>query len=412
MIKYLMLLAICFCNRVIAQNTKGIHFQGIARSENGLIIAKKQITLRISVITDTVANNIEYQEIKSITTNVLGLFYTDIGVQEAGKIITIGNLDSIQWQESEKYLLVEIDPNNSLHFLKAGFEKINYVPFAFYATQAKTITTVLPITLGGTGVNNKVDLLKGLNLEKVNNTADTVKPISIPMNIALNEKLKKVDTVYLSNRINQKLNYSDTLKLSNRINQKLNVLDTVNLSNRIQLKLNSRDTISLSDRINQLSNTIPQKSYGIFYDTSKQATLPSTATAIKFNFQQANNFISVVNNTTSMPTRIIFLNAGIFQLNYHLQYIKPDAGTDELIVWIRKNNSALANSNNTYIIQGLGVKNNIAKNFLMELAANDYIELFFSVRNANTYLQGTLSSNTTPSRPATPSAVICVYSIN
>jgi hypothetical protein len=113
-----------------------------------------------------------------------------------------------------------------------------------------------------------------------------------------------------------------------------------------------------------------------------------------------------------MPTRIIFLNAGIFQLNYHLQYIKPDAGTDELIVWIRKNNSALANSNNTYIIQGLGVKNNIAKNFLMELAANDYIELFFSVRNANTYLQGTLSSNTTPSRPATPSAVICVYSIN
>ena len=211
-----MLLAICFCNRVIAQNTKGIHFQGIARSENGLIIAKKQITLRISVITDTVANNIEYQEIKSITTNVLGLFYTDIGVQEAGKIITIGNLDSIQWQESEKYLLVEIEPNNSLHFLKAGFEKINYVPFAFYATQAKTITTVLPITLGGTGVNNKVDLLKGLNLEKVNNTADTVKPISIPMNIALNEKLKKVDTVYLSNRINQKLNYSDTLKWYNK----------------------------------------------------------------------------------------------------------------------------------------------------------------------------------------------------
>jgi hypothetical protein len=402
----------CLCNTAIAQDNKGIHFQGIARSENGMIIAKKQITLRISIVSDTIEPYIEYQEIKSVTTNVLGLFYTNIGTEEAGKIITIGSLDSIRWQVTEKYLLVEVDPNNNLHFLQAGYEKINYVPYSFYATQAKTITSILPIVLGGTGVNNKVDLLKGLNLEKVNNTADSLKPLSIAMNMALNEKFKKIDTITLSNRINLKLNYTDTLKLSNRINLKLNAADTLNLLNRIQLKLNSRDTIFLSERINQLNDVLPQKNYGVFYDTAKQITLSSTATAIKFNFQQINNNINIVNNTANSPTRISVLAAGVYQVNYYLQFIKLDAGSDELIVWIRKNSAALANSNNTYSIQGLGVKNNVAKNFLIELAENDYIEVFFSVKNANTVLQGTISSTLTPSRPATPSATVSLHSVH
>lgn len=393
--KNLLLLIICFCNIANAQNKKGIHFQGIARSENGMIVAKKQVTLRISIVADSLMSDIEYQEIKSVSTNVLGLFYTDIGVEESGKLITIGSFENIQWQRNEKYLLVEIDPNNSLHFLQAGYEKINYVPYSFYAQQAETITSVLPVTLGGTGVTNTMELLKRLSLEKINNTADSVKPISMAMNIALNEKLKKTDTVFLSNRINLKLNFTDTIKLSNRIN----------------LKLNTRDTINLSDRINELRDDLPQKYYGIFYDTAKQFTIPSTATAIRFNFQQINNGITVVNNNTNVPTRVTFLASGLFQVNYNLQFIKLDAGTDELIVWIRKNSSAMVNSNNTYVIQGLGVKNNIAKSFLVGLAANDYIELFFSVRNANTVLQGTLASTATPSRPATPAASISLYSV-
>ena len=409
---YLVIIIICFCNHTKAQNTKGIHFQGIARSENGMIIAKKQITLRISIVSDTIGPQIEYQEIKSVITNVLGLFYTDIGIEETGKIITIGSIDSIQWQENEKYLLVEVDPNNSLHFLQAGYEKMNYVTYTFYAQLAKTITTVLPMALGGTGVTNKIDLLKALNLEKINNTADSLKPISIAMNIVLNEKLKKTDTAFLSNRINLKLNYTDTLKLSNRINQKLNAVDTLNLSNRIQFKLNSRDTVNLSNRINDLNSSQPQLYYGVFYDTAKQTALPSTATAIKFNLQQLNNNINVVNNNANNPTRIIVLAASVYQINYHLQFIKLDAGSDELIVWIRKNSAALANSNNTYTIQGLGVKNNVSNNLLVELDKNDYIELFYSVRSVTTLLQGTISSTATPSRPATPSASISLHSVH
>ena len=409
---FYILFALGLFNGVCAQNNKGIHFQGIARSESGMIIAKKQITLRISIVTDTLRSNIEYQEIKSVTTNVLGLFYTDIGVEEAGKVITIGVFDLIQWQKEDKYLQVEVDPNNSLHFLPAGFEKINYVPYAFYAQEAKMITSIVPIELGGTGVSNKIDILKSLGLEKVNNTPDSLKPASNAVNIALNDKLKKTDTLFLSNRIHLKLNSADTLKLSNRINFKLNSSDTTGLVNRINNKLNSLDTSGLSNRINALNNMIPKSYYCVFYDTAKQTAFTSTATPVKFNFKQIANKISIANNTANNPTRIVVLEAGIFQVNYHLQFIKSDAGTDEIIVWFRKNSAAITYTNNTYIIQGSGIKNTINNNFLLELDANDYIELFFSVKNVNTALQGTTSTTASPSRPATPAASISMYTLN
>lgn len=382
MIKIHLLLICFFCitQSVTAQNKKGIHFQGIARLTNGNIMANKQITLRISILQDTNESSIVYQEIKSITTNVLGLFYTNIGVEEEGKIITIGSFNLIPWQVGDKYILVELDPNNSLHFLQAGFEKINYVPYALYAEQSKSITTILPLELGGTGVTNTNDLLTKLHLEKVSNTSDSLKPISIAMNAILGDKLKKADTSSLSNRINQKLNISDTLLLYNRINT--------------------------------LINNEPKNYYGVFYDSAKQSTTVSTATAIKFGFQKIANKISILNNTAGYPTRISVTTAGVYEVNYSLQFIKSDLGTDELNIWFRKNSTAIANSNNTYIIQGAGIKNNINNNIWIELAANDYIELFFSIKNINTALQGTISTTVTPSRPATPAAIISLHSVN
>lgn len=402
----------CICNIAAAQNKKGIHFQGVARSENGMLIANKQINLRISILADTISPNIDYQEIKSVTTNVLGLFYVSIGMIEPGKIITIGNFDTIQWQEEEKYLQIELDPNNSLHFIHAGWEKIHYVPYALYAAQAKTISAVLPVNHGGTGVTNTNDLLSLIHLEKVNNSPDSLKPISNATLLALSEKLKKTDTVSLSNRINQKLNNTDTIKLSNRINLKLNTLDTISFSNRMNQKLSSVDTISLSNRINVLNNLQAKNYYGVFYDTSKQITTIATATPVKLNMQQVANKIVVVNNNANNLTRITVQETGVYQLNYVLQFIKSDAGADEISIWIRKNSAAIANTNTTFMIQGAGTKNTIANFFIFELAANDYIELFFSVKNANTALQGTIANTTTPSRPATPAASISLHSIN
>ena len=469
----LFLLSLYFTN-LNAQINKGINFQGVARNSNGIILANKIIGLRLSIKNDSLNGVIEYQEIKSITTNAIGLFSVVVGSKQDRNIISIGNFENINWSNTEKYLQVEVDVTGELYFSSIGIQKINYVPYAFYADKvdAVNINGIIGVKKGGTGFDNIKDFKIMAAIDKVNNTPDSLKPSSLYTIIALNEKLKKSDTAWLSNRIDSKLNKTDTNHLSNRINQKLNLSDTIKIYNkinqiplidttslgqRINFKLNKSDTNHLSNRINQklnlsdtikiyskisaipsidttsLSNRIDNKisigsltkiavtnalnytpvanDFGSFYDTAKQITPIGTASVVKFNFMNFANNITITNNSSGLPTRITVNNGGLYNVKYTLQFIKTDGANDEVSVWIRRNSSAYVNTNNTYTITGLGIKNMISNSFFIELGDNDYVEIYFSLKNINTIL---VSSNPqlTPSRPATPAAVVSIQRIN
>jgi len=441
------------------QINKGINFQGVARSDNGIILANKIVTLRLSIKTDSINGVIEYQEIKSITTNTIGLFSVVVGSKQDRNIISIGNFENINWSMSEKYLQVEVDITGELYFSSLGIQKINYVPFAFYADKvdAVNINGIIGVKKGGTGFDNLKDFKMMAAIDKVSNTPDSLKPTSLYTLIALNEKLKKSDTAWLSNRIdlklnkfdtnyistriNLKLNKTDTNYLSNRINQKLNssdtikiynqinkipIIDTTSLSQRINLKLNKLDTNYLSNRINNkisigsltpsditkaLNYTPVPNDYGGFYDTAKQITPIATATVVKFNFMNFANNIAITNNNSGLPTRITAKNAGLYHIKYTLQFIKTDAGNDEVSIWIRRNSSAYANTNNTYTIIGLGIKNTLSNSFFVQLGNDDYVEIYYSLKNINTSLAGA-NPQLTPSRPATPAATVSMQRIN
>lgn len=365
-----------------AQTNKGINFQGIARDNNGYILPNKSINIRISIKADTNANKNEYQEITPITTNVLGLFSLVVGATETNKIITAGPFENINWSKAEKYLQIEIDTVGDLSFIQMGFQKINYVPYSFYADNvgAQNINGVIGITQGGTGLDNLKDVKVLYNIDKINNTPDSSKPISNLALTAINDKLKKADTLSLSNRIN--------------------------------LKLNTKDTLSLSNRINNMSLVSTVYDYGSFYDTAKQAaSAVSSATAIKFSFDGLLNNITVMPNTSGNPTKITVLHAGVYMVQYAIQIIKLDVGVDELSLWIRRNGSAYINTNTNFNISGSGIKNLLAGNYLVDLGANDYIELYFSVKNISSVATGT-TAQTSPSRPATPSAYIILNRVN
>ena len=518
------LLFFCFCSLSLTsytQSNKGINFQGIARYSNGFVVADKTINLRLSILNDTIYKKVEYQEIKSVTTNILGLFTVVVGSYEIGKIITSSSFDNINWTNNEKYLMVEVDLTGDFSFITLGMQKINYVPFAFYAdkVEAKNVVGILSLAQGGTGFASIKDIKNSWQLDKVNNTLDSEKPASESVLALLHDKLNKIDTSSLSNRMNQKLNILDTLilsnrinlklnksdtiffsnrinlklnssdtlslsnrinlipktdtsnlsnrinlklnssdtlslsnrinlipkidttSLSNRINLKLNKLDTIYLSNRINLKLNSSDTLSLSNRINQipkidtssLSNRINNKislgslssnditqalnytpirdDYGSFYDTAKQQTAAATALSIKFNFSNFSNNINVTNNTSGLPSRITVVNPGIYNVKYSLQFIKSDAGTDDISVWVRRNSIAYANTHNVYTIQGSNAKNVVTASCWVDLGVNDYIEIYFSVKNTNSCVTGS-AALLLPSRPATPSAIVSLQRVN
>ena len=454
----LLMLTLYFIN-LNGQINKGINFQGVARSDNGIILANKIVTLRLSIKNDSINGVTEYQEIKSITTNTIGLFSVVVGSKQDRNIISIGNFENINWSNTEKFLEVDVDLTGELYFSSLGIQKINYVPYAFYADRvdAVNINGILGIKKGGTGFDNLKDFKNNAGLDKVNNTPDSLKPTSLYTLIALNEKLKKSDTAWLSNRIDTKLNKWDTNNLSNRIDLKLNKLDTLLLSTRINQKLNMSDTLKIYKKINQvtiidtnslsqrinlklnksdtnyLSNRINQKlsldsltankitnalnytpvpnDYGNFYDTAKQTTAIATATVVKFNFMNFANSIAITNNTSGLPTRITAKNAGLYNIKYTLQFIKTDGANDEVSIWIRRNSSAYANTNNTYTILGSGIKNTISNSFFVALGNDDYVEIYFSIKNVNTSLTS-VNPQLTPSRPATPAATVSIQRIN
>ena len=454
----LLMLTLYFIN-VNGQINKGINFQGVARSDNGIILANKIVTLRLSIKNDSINGVIEYQEIKSITTNTIGLFSVVVGSKKDRHITSIGNFENINWSNTEKFLEVEVDLTGELYFSSLGIQKINYVPYAFYADKvdAVNINGIVGVKKGGTGFDNLKDFKIMAALDKVNNTPDSNKPISENTLLALSEKLTKSDTAWLSKRIDTKLNKwdtshlsnridlkltkSDTLILSKRVNQKLNssdtvrifnkinqipVLDTTSLSQRINLKLNKIDTNYLSNRINQklsldsltankitnaLNYTPVPNDYGNFYDTAKQSTSIATATVVKFNFMNFANNIAITNNTSGLPTRITAKNAGLYNIKYTLQFIKTDAANDEVSIWLRRNSSAYPNTNNTYTILGSGIKNTISNSFFVALGNDDYVEIYFSLKNVNTSLTS-VYPQLTPSRPATPAAAFSIQRIN
>ena len=454
----LLMLTLYFIN-VNGQINKGINFQGVARSDNGIILANKIVTLRLSIKNDSINGVIEYQEIKSITTNTIGLFSVVVGSKKDRHITSIGNFENINWSNTEKFLEVEVYLTGELYFSSLGIQKINYVPYAFYADKvdAVNINVIVGVKKGGTGFYNLKDFKIMAALDKVNNTPDSNKPISENTLLALSEKLTKSDTAWLSKRIDTKLNKwdtnhlsnridlkltkSDTLILSKRVNKKLNssdtvrifnkinqipVLDTTSLSQRINLKLNKIDTNYLSNRINQklsldsltankitnaLNYTPVPNDYGNFYDTAKQSTSIATATVVKFNFMNFANNIAITNNTSGLPTRITAKNAGLYNIKYTLQFIKTDAANDEVSIWLRRNSSAYPNTNNTYTILGSGIKNTISNSFFVALGNDDYVEIYFSLKNVNTSLTS-VYPQLTPSRPATPAAAVSIQRIN
>jgi hypothetical protein len=256
----------------------GLNFQGVARTTNNVIISSQDITLKLSIIQGNPGGLPEYIEVRKVKTNAQGLFTAVIG--DTGTMITLGNFADIDWKLSPKFLKIELDPAAGNNFITMGTTQFQYVAYAKFANSvlAENLSGIVPVTKGGTGTNSLTTLKSNLGLDKVTNTADSSKPISIATQTALDLKLNRadstkafvtptqlskfnfssggssVDTTNISNRINQKLNITDTVNLLrksdttgiyNRINLKLNNTDTANLSNRINLKLNSTDTVSL-----------------------------------------------------------------------------------------------------------------------------------------------------------------------
>ena len=373
------ILSLLDCQLGLAQKQKGIAFQAVARTSNGVIMPNKQIQVRISILKDTLTEELLYQELKSVTTSPLGLFTILIGAAEPAKIVTIGAFEKINWMAGAYFMRVEIDPENHLQFMRIGQQQIQYAAYSFSADHvlAENLEGVLSIVQGGTGVNNISAFKLALQLDKVNNIPDSLKILSKASVQALALKLDKKDTASLSNRINQKLNKGD---------------------------------ITTSELAIGLGFLPFEVHFGAFTDTSKQMALVNTATAVKWRDTVSQNQVSIGLNTSLDPTRLLVVKAGTYLIQYSLQVTNTQVSNDEFNIWIRRNGTAYPNSLRQFLTGAVGVKNIFSGQTIIVFSEDDYLELFFSVKHNQTQLLKT-STLTNPSRPATPSAQILLFRI-
>ena len=374
----IIVLLLC-CQIGLSQSQKGIAFQAAARTSYGVIMPNKQIQIRISILKDTLAEEILYQELKSVTTSPLGLFTILIGATEPAKIITIGAFENINWTAATYFMRVEIDPENHLQFIRIGQQQIQYAAYAFSADHvlAENVEGVLSIPQGGTGVNNTTAFKLALQIDKVNNVADSLKILSKASIQALALKLEKKDTVSLSNRINQKLNKGD---------------------------------ISASELALSLGFLPFETHFGAFTDTARQLGLVNTAIAVKWRDTIAQNQVSIGLNSSLDPTKLLVVKAGTYLVQYSLQVSNTQIANDEMSVWMRRNGAAYPNTLRQFLTGAVGVKNIFSGQAIILFGTDDYLELFFSVKHNQTQLLKT-NALTNPSRPATPSAQITLFRI-
>ena len=394
-----------FCYQIgLSQNHKGITFQAAARTSYGVIMPNKQIQVRISILEDTVSEELLYQEIKSVTTNPLGLFTILIGAAEPAKVITIGTFEKINWTAATYFIRVEIDPENHLQFIRIGQQQIQYAAYAFSADHvlAENVEGVLSIPQGGTGVNNIPAFKLALQIDKVNNIPDSLKILSKASIQALALKFDKKDHVPDSLKI---LSKASIQALALKLDKK----DTASLSNRINQKLNKGE-ITASELAFSLGFLPFETHFGAFTDTARQLGLVNTAIAVKWRDTIDQNQVSIGLNSSLDRTRLLVVKAGVYLVQYSLQVSNPQIANDEMSVWMRRNGAAYPNTLRQFLTGAVGVKNIFSGQAIIVFTEDDYLELFFSVKHNQTQLLKT-SALTNPSRPATPSAQITLFRI-
>jgi hypothetical protein len=146
--------------------------------------------------------------------------------------------------------------------------------------------------------------------------------------------------------------------------------------------------------------------YGSFYDTTTQsAAAINTAYAITFNNTDISNGVS-----RGTPTsRIVVAYAGTYNFQFSAQVDKASGATAHINFWIRKNGVDVPYTAGIIAVQGTSAESVPAWNYLISLAANDYVQLMYSVNDTN--LQITASAASAPV-PAIPSVILTVTQVN
>ncbi len=154
-------------------------------------------------------------------------------------------------------------------------------------------------------------------------------------------------------------------------------------------------------------------SVGVFYDTSIQTLVAANESQPMTLNQVTDGSGGVLARGVSVqaPGRITVSAAGTYNIQFSAQLDKTDAGTDLVNIWLALNgqNNPIDWTNTEVAVSSTG-KSVAAWNFVLDLAANDYVQLMWSSPDSAMRLFSQ-PAQITPVRPGIPSLIVSVTQV-
>ena len=150
--------------------------------------------------------------------------------------------------------------------------------------------------------------------------------------------------------------------------------------------------------------------YGAFSSDQDQSTTANTATLMTLNTTDFSNDVSI----SSSKIRVV--NAGIYNLQFSVQFQNTDNQIQDISIWLRQGSGSGAS---TDIVGSTGFVSIPARksasageeaheiigwNYYLQMAADDYVEIYWSATLATVSIQH-YPTSVSPVRPSTQSVV-------
>lgn len=144
--------------------------------------------------------------------------------------------------------------------------------------------------------------------------------------------------------------------------------------------------------------------YGAFHDTTTQTQVATnTAKAITFNTTDYSNGVSIGTPTS----RIVVDNDGFYNFQFSAQLDKASGATASIWIWPKVNGTNITASASKVSIQGTTAESVPAWNFVLEMQANDYFELYWMTDDTAAQIKYEAGFGTAPNDvPAIPSVIL------
>jgi hypothetical protein len=175
------------------------------------------------------------------------------------------------------------------------------------------------------------------------------------------------------------------------------------LNNVLRLYFNRLDNL-LAQLVTSSGGAGIRLPYGAFSSYTTQTTTANTATLLTLSNTDFTNGV-----TLATGSKITVANAGIYNLQFSVQVENLDNAPQDMYIWLKQNGTDIVGS--TGVLGFLARKNPgdpshdiKGWNYFLSMAANDYVQLYWSPTIATLTIP-TYAASGTPTKPSTASVV-------